>query len=234
MRFAATTIAIATAFLALASASPDLVVDTKFGQLRGADEGTYSAFKGVPYAASTAGENRWTAPKDPEPWEDVRDATEFGNICLQATQPPYNLWDIINQEWLGRNVPSTDPATYTMDEDCLVLNVYTPNVTGNLPVMVFIPGGNLKDGSGQDLPAEGLVGGDDVILVTMNYRLGFLGYFAHPELNATNFGLLDQVKALEWVQENIASFGGDPDNVTVFGESAGATSVLALMASPLA
>ena len=254
--------AIATA-IAMVSASPDqLAVDTAFGKVRGVDEGTYSAFKGIPYEASTAGEGRWTAPKDPEPWEDVRDATKFGAICPQV--PPENdVYVKTISEELG--LEGNDNSTYTMDEDCLFLNVYTPNVTGDLPVMVWIHGGTLVSltsefqlrrrlpalltcsrdslffslsmvkvsGAGSQYPADGLVA-EGVVVVTINYRLGFLGFFAHPDLEDTNFGLLDQVKALEWVQQNIASFGGDPDRVTIFGESAGGASVLALLVSPLA
>ena len=132
--------AIATA-IAMVSASPDqLVVDTAFGKVRGVDEGTYSAFKGIPYEASTAGEGRWTAPKDPEPWEDVRDATKFGAICPQV--PPENdVYVKTISEELG--LEGNDNSTYTMDEDCLYLNVYSPNVTGDLPVMVWIHGGTL-------------------------------------------------------------------------------------------
>ena len=237
----------------MVSASPDqLVVYTAFGKVRGVDEGTYSAFKGIPYEASTAGEGRWTAPKDPEPWEDVRDATKFGAICPQV--PPENdVYVKTISEELG--LEGNDNSTYTMDEDCLFLNVYTPNVTGDLPVMVWIHGGALVSltsssstcfadslfslsvvkvsGAGSQYPADGLVA-EGVVVVTINYRLGFLGFFAHPDLEDTNFGLLDQVKALEWVQQNIASFGGDPDRVTIFGESAGGASVLALLVSPLA
>ena len=121
-----------------------------------------------------------------------------------------------------------------MSEDCLVLNVFSPdlNTTEKAPVMVWIHGGALAAGSGQEYPHKNFVK-EDVVLVTINYRLGFLGYFAHPDLNATNFGLQDQVKALEWVQKNIGAFGGDPSQVTIFGESAGGTSVQALMVSPL-
>ena len=133
--------AVTATAVAIASASPDqLVVDTASGKVRGVDEGTYSAFKGIPYEASTAGEGRWTAPKDPEPWEDVRDATKFGAICPQV--PPENdVYVKTISEELG--LEGNDNSTYTMDEDCLFLNVYTPNVTGDLPVMVWIHGGTL-------------------------------------------------------------------------------------------
>ena len=186
------------------------------------DDEDYFAFKGIPYAASTAGENRWKAPQDPEVWSrDANIGSEWGPICPQDNITPFN-----------------QSFNYTMSEDCLRLNVFTPsnfNASSNLPVMVWIHGGTLVTGSGQDMGMipEGMVN-EDVILVTINYRLGFLGYFAHPELNETNFGLKDQVKALKWVQQNIQNFGGDPDKVTIIGESAGGLSVLALMASPLA
>jgi para-nitrobenzyl esterase len=183
------------------------------------NDGDYFAFTGIPYAASTAGENRWKPPQDPpEAWDRAAGiGSTFSSICPQDTSA------------------FTPGFNYTMDEDCLALNVFTPssfNASSSLPVMVWIHGGTLITGSGQGFVPQGIVS-NDVVLVTINYRLGFLGYFAHPELNETNFGLLDQVKALEWVKENIENFGGDPDKVTVFGESAGGLSVLALMASPL-
>merc|ERR1719420_1449885 len=137
------------------------------------------------------------------------------------------------EKMTGVSLPSLSNPDAGMSEDCLGLNVYTPALDENLPVMVWIHGGNLAEGAGSSYPGEVLANAGNVIVVTINYRLGFLGYIAHPDLNGTNFGLLDQVKALEWVRENIASFGGDPSNVTIFGESAGGTSVLALMASPL-
>ena len=181
--------AVTATAVAIASASPDqLVVDTASGKVRGVDEGTYSTFKGIPYGASTAGEGRWTAPKDPEPWEDVRDATKFGAICPQPKPVQDHFADF--GEMLG--VDMSDVGVYTIDEDCLFLNVYTPNVTGDLPVMVWIHGGEFIEGAGEHLPADRLVT-EDVVVVAINYRLGFLGYFAHPDLEDTNFGLLDQV-----------------------------------------
>merc|ERR1711959_470345 len=198
-----------------ASATP--VVSTTAGKVQGeVVDGIYT-FKGIPYAADTGGANRWTAPKDSEPWSDVRNATTFMDSCPQP----------VGDESL------LAPAGTPMSENCLGLNVYTPVLDEKLPVMVWIHGGGLMMGSGSDHPPQGIVKTGDVIVVTINYRLGFLGYFAHPELSGTNFGLLDQVKALEWVRDNIESFGGDPSNVTIFGESAGGSSVLALMVSPL-
>jgi para-nitrobenzyl esterase len=214
------------------------VVTTTSGPVSGevlgisADKPFYS-FKSIPYASAL----RWEAPQDPEPWLDSEplNATTFGPICPQP-DPSTQIYGRVIANYTGLNEEETATTTSEMSEDeCLTLNVYSPtmNETANLPVMVWIHGGALIVGTGQDYPPESLVG-QDVVLVTINYRLGFLGYFAHPELgDATNFGLLDQVKALEWVQKNIAAFGGDPDRVTIFGESAGGTSVLALMVSPL-
>jgi carboxylesterase type B len=219
------------------------VVTTTSGPVSGevlgisADKPFYS-FKSIPYASAL----RWEAPQDPEPWLDSEplNATTFGPICPQpdpSTDPSTQIYGRVIANYTGLNEEETATTTSEMSEDeCLTLNVYSPtmNETANLPVMVWIHGGALIVGTGQDYPPESLVGQDVVLVVTINYRLGFLGYFAHPELgDATNFGLLDQVKALEWVQKNIAAFGGDPDRVTIFGESAGGTSVLALMVSPL-
>jgi len=202
------------------------------------DKPIYS-YKSIPYASAS----RWQAPEDPEAWSEPLNATTFGPICPQQnpnldtyTNVVTNATGILNKEEMSiqlDSAPNMEPPEMS-EEKCLTLNVYSPttNATANLPVMVWIHGGALITGSGQSYPPEAIVG-QDIVLVTINYRLGLLGYFAHPELNQTNFGLQDQVKALEWVQQNIAQFGGDPDRVTIFGESAGGTSVLALMVSPL-
>ena len=224
----------------LARADPDApttpVVSTTAGKVQGeVVDGVYT-FKGIPYAANTSGANRWTAPKDPEPWSDVRDVTTFMDICPQPADQTMGIMDA----WMGASdlLPISYNATEPTSENCLGLNVYTPALDEKLPVMVWIHGGGLMVGSSSQYPGKPLVSysatmDNPVILVTINYRLGFLGYFPHPELSEANFGLLDQIKALEWVRENIESFGGDPSNVTIFGESAGGASVLALMASPL-
>merc|ERR1712060_331039 len=218
------------------AASTTPVVTTTAGKVQGEIiDGVYT-FKGIPYAANTGGANRWTAPKDPEPWSDVRDTTTFIDWCPQPT-PSLGGSDgaVITTEMLSNaaGVPSQYDDKYQMSEDCLGLNVYAPVLDEKLPVMVWIHGGALYTGAGSIYDGAALVNAGPVIVVTINYRLGFLGYIAHPELSGTNFGLLDQVKALEWVSENIENFGGDPSKVTIFGESAGGASVLALMVSPL-
>ena len=180
----------------------------------------------MPYAAAPVGDLRWRAPEPVEPWPDVRDAREYGWICPQALTGSL-------EGALGEVRPT--------NEDCLTLNVHRPaDADDDLPVMVWLHGGSFVYGSGsQQAYNSPELARRGVVLVTLNYRLGRLGFFAHPAVQEeghrlANFGLLDQVAALEWVQDNIAEFGGDPDNVTVFGESAGAISVNALMASPAA
>jgi para-nitrobenzyl esterase len=182
-------------------------------------------FKGVPYAAPPVGELRWQAPKPVVPWQGVRDATKFGAACLQG-------------KIFG------DISFDNVSEDCLTLNIWTPakSARERLPVMVWIHGGGFQAGAGGENRHDGQAfARKGVVLVTINYRLGIFGFFAHPALtresghNASgNYGMLDQVAALRWVQGNIAAFGGDPRNVTIFGESAGSFAVSALMASPLA
>jgi para-nitrobenzyl esterase len=183
-------------------------------------------FKGIPYAAAPVDDLRWRAPIPGSAWDTTRDATQFGKIC---PQPPTIA--ALTQEAL----PETD-------EDCLFLNVWTPaKTTGDaLPVMVWIHGGGLSIGWSHQAGYDGEeLAKRDVVLVSINYRLGPLGFLALPELSAEssgtsgNYGFLDQVAALQWVQRNIEAFGGDPGRVTIFGESAGGTSVVALVASPI-
>merc|ERR1711970_803488 len=230
----ATTVLVALLASQLARADPDAsapIVSTTAGKVQGeVIDGIYT-FKGIPYAADTSGANRWTAPKDPEPWSDVRDATTFMDRCPQTEND--GGFTALIENVTGVSAPSLSNPDAGISEDCLGLNVYTPALDEKLPVMVWIHGGGLIHGAGSDISPQAIVKTSDVIVVTINYRLGFLGYIAHPEPNGTNFGLLDQIKALEWVSENIENFGGDPSKVTIFGESAGGASVLALMASPL-
>jgi len=202
-----------------------LLVRTEAGAVSGKDTDGVRQWLGIPYAAPPVGDLRWRAPEPPAEWSGVRSAEALGAACLQG---------------------GLDRLTPGSAEDCLYLNVQRPATeSDDLPVMVYIHGGGLKTGSGT-LPlerAKGLVD-QDVVLVSINYRLGRLGYFAHPALEAeaeengeepiANFGLLDQIAALEWVQDNIEGFGGDPDQVTIFGISAGGASVNYLMSSPKA
>lgn len=200
-----------------------LLVRTATGTVSGQETDGVRHWLGIPYAAPPVGDLRWRAPEPSAEWSGTRATQEFARPCLQS----------------GLQTLHPDSA-----EDCLYLNVHRPATpSDDLPVMVWIHGGGLKTGSGT-LPAEmakGLVE-EDVVLVSINYRLGRLGYFAHPALEAeaeaggekpvANFGLLDQIAALEWVQDNIEDFGGDPDLVTIFGISAGGASVNYLMSSP--
>ncbi len=198
------------------------------GSIRGTESGGVRVFKGIPYAAPPVGDLRWAAPDPVVPWQGTREAAEFGPDCPQAPYDPQSMY-------------YRPPRPQS--EDCLCLNVWTaaqPNE--KRPVMVWIHGGALTRGSGAVETYDGSnFAKHGVVLVTINYRLGPLGYLAHPGLTAEspngssgNYGTLDQIAALVWVRDNIAAFGGDPDRVTIFGESAGSWSVCALVASPLA
>lgn len=203
------------------------VVDTVSGKLEGKQAaGKVQAFLGIPYAASTAAENRWQPPQPVKPWQGVRKATDFGPICAQPEPVEFGPW---TDEFLAQG---------EMSEDCLSLNIWTPSVKARgLPVMVWIHGGGLTTGS-SDVPLYNgaHLASQDVVVVSINYRLGVLGFLAHPSLEKENglsgeYGLLDQIAALDWVQNNIANFGGDPGNVTIAGQSAGAASVKLLMST---
>ena len=185
-------------------------VTTGCGHLRGSKINGILTFKGIPFAKPPVGELRWRAPEPIEPWPGVRVASAFGPSSMQAGFPGGN------QDLIG--IPSE-----TTDEDCLYLNVWTPALAGSRPVMVWIHGGANLVGSGSQprINGEYLAGEGDVVLVTLNYRLGALGFLYSPELGATgNEALLDQIAGLRWVRREIANFGGDPGNVTVFGQSA--------------
>ena len=201
------------------------VVDTSDGPLAGRfSEDGIAEYFGIPYAAPPVGALRWRAPQPVDSWTEVRQATSFGKISPQIVAMGASL------------VPGDDTDA---DEDCLTLNVWAPSADEGerRPVLVWIHGGAFIGGAGSSQLYRGnhLVARGDVVVVTINYRLGALGFLAHPALDddgyAGNWGLLDQIAALEWVQQNIASFGGDPDNVTVFGESAGAMSIGNLLAA---
>ena len=209
------------------AANKALRVKTAVGTVQGKQDGAVRAFLGIPYAAPPVDQLRWRPPVPAAKWKGVRPATEFGSHCMQPT---------IYADMIFR-----DPG---ISEDCLTLNIWTPakDKKAKLPVMVWVYGGGFLAGGTSEARQDGAqLASNGVIVVTMNYRLGIFGFFAHPDLAAEsdhnasgNYGLMDQTAALRWVQENIAPFGGDPNNVTLFGESAGAFSVSAQMASPLA
>lgn len=202
------------------------MVTTRSGLIAGGLSGRVRYFYGIPYAAPPVGEARWRPPQPVEPWQSVRSARRFGNPCMQTLD----------------SIPVIHETKRTPSEDCLYLNLWTPVDTGagDLPVMAWLHGGAFVAGSGsaaefngQHLAERGLV------VVTLNYRLGPFGFFSHPELaresptgTCGNYGLLDQLAALRWVRNNVAAFGGDPQNVTLFGQSAGGISASCHVASP--
>jgi para-nitrobenzyl esterase len=194
------------------------VVQTATGALRGVVAADHRLFAGIPYAAPPVGPLRWQPPAPVQPWQGARDATRFGPRCMQDPSGDLEF---------GRQT----------DEDCLTLNVWTPPAGGGKrPVMVWIHGGAFINGSGGIYDARWFADREDTVVVTLNYRLGALGFLAHPALGAPgdvgNYGLADQQAALRWVRDNIANFGGDPDKVTVAGESAGGMSVCDHLVAP--
>ena len=203
-------------------------VRTQTGAIQGtsSEDGQVQIFKGVPYAAPPVGALRWKEPQPVPKWDGVRKATKFGARCMQG--------------WIYDDMVFRDAGP---SEDCLYLNVWTPKAAADakLPVMVWIYGGGFQAGATSEPRQDGeRLARLGVVVVSMNYRLGIFGFFSHPELTkesrhhaSGNYGLLDQAAALEWIRENIAAFGGDPQKVTIFGESAGSVSVSALMASPV-
>lgn len=207
-----------------AFAADPLVVDAPAGVVKGGNEGAVRVFRGIPYALPPVGPARWTAPKPLPRWAGLRKADRFGPACYQPLGPA--------------GVYTNAPAA--MSEDCLYLNIWAPRHAGKAPVLVWIHGGALTGGWSSDPVYDGAkFAARGIVLVSINYRLGVLGFLAHPELSAEsprkvsgNYGLLDQIAALSWVRRNIAAFGGDPANVTIAGESAGGLSVMYLMASP--
>ena len=213
---------LAAVLVAAAAAGEPVQIDA--GLVQGETVDDMQIFRGIPYAAPPVGDLRWRAPRPVTPWEGVRSTTEFSDICHQGP---------ILASLIGESLP-------TRSEDCLYLNVWStgPGSEAKQPVMVWIHGGGLTLGWGHQRGYDGAhLASQGVVFVSINYRLGALGFLAHPLLNVEagvsgNYGLKDQIAALEWVQRNIEAFGGDPGNVTIFGESAGGTSVHALLASP--
>jgi para-nitrobenzyl esterase len=211
------------------SRTPGATVKTSLGALRGYADNGVQVFKGVPYAASTAGGNRFLPPQKRQPWTEVRDATEWG-------QRPPQIFGGEPAEMLP-----ADPRE-ALGEDCLVMNIWTPNPSpGRRPVMVWLHGGGYRSGSGSYSIYEGreLARKHDVVAITVNHRLNafgfmYLSHFGGKWASASNVGMLDIVAALEWIRDNIAVFGGDPGNVTIFGQSGGAGKVSTLMAMPAA
>lgn len=212
--------AVALVTLALSACAPSEiaadaapVVETRSGTVRGEVMQGYQQFLGIPYAAPPVGDLRWRAPRPVEPWSGVRDATRPSPSCPQT------------------GIPGTTVTAGPTSEDCLYLNVTIPasrRFDGPLPVMVWIHGGGFASGAGADYQPGRLVRTGEVMVVTVNYRLGAFGFFGYPGLaDSGTFGLQDQQQALRWVRENAAAFGGDPNNITVFGQSAGAMSVCA-------
>ena len=209
---------LAAPWIATAASGLETVVKLDSGLVSGAGSAIHS-YKGIPYAAPPVGALRWKEPQPVKPWNGVRVATRYSPMCPQFQIIP--------------DVPQS--------EDCLTLNVWTPAVrTAKLPVMVWIHGGGFAIGAGSQTVYDGeLLASRGAVVVTINYRLGPLGFLAHPDLSAEsprgvsgNYGMLDMVAALGWVQRNIATFGGDPSNVTIFGESAGGTAVFLLLVMP--
>jgi para-nitrobenzyl esterase len=203
------------------------VVRTPAGALRGTAEDGLHIFKGIPFAEAPVGQLRWKPPVAKARWSGIRDATQFGPACFQPEGKLNNIY---------ANKP------YPMSEDCLSLNIWTPAHAHDAPVFFWIYGGALWGGTSRDPMYDGRrLASRGIVVVSINYRLGPLGWLAHPELSAEspdgisgNYGLLDQIEALRWVKRNISAFGGSPRNVTIAGESAGGLSVMYLLASPAA
>ena len=214
--------------------NPILTIDG--GQITGVetDNPEVLIYKGIPYAAPPVGDLRWREPQPVIPWSGVKTCDTFGAAAPQKLTDPGSFYD---KEFYAQ-------SPHVKNEDCLYLNVWTPaagKVKAGLPVAMWIHGGAYRNGFGHEDEFDGVAWAEHgVILVTINYRLGILGFLSHPELTAEspnnfsgNYGILDQIAALKWIKANIAQFGGNPDNVTVFGQSAGAGSVQTLVASPL-
>ena len=227
MRLLFSAIVICTAAVSAAFANDRVKTASGILESTAAPQDGVRTFKGIPFAQPPVGDLRWREPQPVKKWTGARNADQFGPRCMQRTSPGADYWFRSNG----------------MGEDCLYLNVWTPAKPGKekLPVLVYIFGGGFQNGDGSEPRYDGeSMARQGVVAVSINYRTNVFGFFVHPELTkesphhaAGNYGLLDQVAALQWVQRNIAAFGGDPKHVTIAGESAGSISVSALMASPL-
>lgn len=210
------------------AAQPAPVVVAPAGAVRGSADGDIDVFKGVPYAKPPVHAMRWRAPAPMPRWQGIRDASAFGPACVQPQSTVVSVYS------------PAEPLP--VSEDCLTLNIWAPKSAKAAPVFFWIHGGALVSGSGREALYDGKrLAERGVVVVSINYRLGVLGWLAHPQLSAEsqqrvsgNYGLLDQIAALKWVRDNIVAFGGDPKNVTIAGESAGGLSVMYLLESPLA
>ncbi len=216
------------------------IVQTSKGRISGLTKDGYTAYLGIPYAKPPVGELRWKAPQQMDPWEGVYEAVSFGNICPQTLPDPETPWGAgYYKEFYA--YPEYVPE---MSEDCLYLNVWTPDDIAEgekLPVAFWIHGGGFGGGYGSEIEFDGEAYCEKrVVYVTINYRVGIFGFFAHPWLAAENenglagnYGCMDQIAALNWVWENIEAFGGDRENITVFGQSAGCMSTQVIISSDL-
>lgn len=231
----------ASATDAIADDAHGPIVQTESGSVRGYFAGLTAVFKGIPFAEPPLGPLRWKEPQPIHPWAGVRDARQASSSCIQD---PAGLDPFLSNLAAHYGVDFGRSAPVITSEDCLYLNIWTQGLSGqgSLPVMVWIHGGSNLKGSGTQTMYDGAaLASKGVLVVTFNYRLGILGFFSSPELvaesprhSAGNYALLDQIAALKWVKANIGRFGGDADNVTVFGESAGSVDATLLMTSPLA
>ncbi len=218
-----------------------MIVETKYGALQSVDGGTTELFWGVPYAAPPVGDLRFAPPQPPIPWEGIRLCDTPGNMCMQERpEPVSDRGGVTMPNPYYKEFYSQEQYQIPMSEDCLYLNIRVPKGGGEkLPVAFWIHGGAFMGGTGYEMEFDGNALSDHgIILVTINYRCNIFGFFSHPELTAKygtsgNCGILDQITALTWVYENIAAFGGDPDNITLFGQSAGCMSVQTLISSPM-